>query len=123
MDGSKSLLLADGTSPSELSYRPMLLHNRRIWPSSFFWAGRAELTIDCSLTAIVDRRAAGLEDYRYLHATRGELLRRLGRTGAARDAYRRALTLADDDAERRLLQRRLDELSTAAVDCGPFTGS
>ena len=58
--------------------------------------------------AIVDRLA--LEDYRYLHATRGELLRRLGRTGEARDAYHRALALVDDDAERRLLERRLAEL-------------
>jgi RNA polymerase sigma-70 factor (ECF subfamily) len=51
-----------------------------------------------------------LEDYRYLHATRGELLRRVGRTGEARDAYRRALALVHDDAERRLLERRLAEL-------------
>jgi RNA polymerase sigma-70 factor (ECF subfamily) len=58
--------------------------------------------------AIVDRLA--LEDYRYLHATRGELLSRLGRTTEARDAYRRALGLVDDDAERRLLERRLAEL-------------
>jgi RNA polymerase sigma-70 factor (ECF subfamily) len=42
------------------------------------------------------------------------LLRRLGRTEEARDAYRRALTLVDDDAERRLLERRLAEL--AATD-------
>jgi hypothetical protein len=35
---------------------------------------------------IVDR--LDLEDYRYLHATRGELLRRLRRTEEARDAYR-----------------------------------
>ena len=56
---------------------------------------------------IVDRLA--LEDYRYLHSTRGELLRRLGRTEEARDAYRRALALAD----RRLLERRLAELGRA----------
>jgi RNA polymerase sigma-70 factor (ECF subfamily) len=61
---------------------------------------------------IVDRLA--LEDYRYLHSTRGELLRRLGRTAEARDAYRRALALVHDDAERRLLERRLAELGTAA---------
>jgi RNA polymerase sigma-70 factor, ECF subfamily len=61
---------------------------------------------------IVDRLS--LEDYHYLHATRGELLRRLGRTDEAREAYRRALTLVHDDAERRLLQRRLAELDTAA---------
>ena len=51
-----------------------------------------------------------LEDYHYLHATRGELLRRLDRTDEARDAYRRALALVHDDAERRLLERQLAEL-------------
>ena len=57
---------------------------------------------------IVDR--LGLDEYRYLHSTRGELLRRLGRTEEARDAYRRALALVHDDAERRLLERRVAEL-------------
>ncbi|MGZ6641663.1 MAG: RNA polymerase sigma factor [Solirubrobacteraceae bacterium] len=52
-----------------------------------------------------------LDDYRYLHATRGELLRRLGRIDEARDAYARALALAGDDAaERRLLERRVADL-------------
>jgi RNA polymerase sigma-70 factor (ECF subfamily) len=60
---------------------------------------------------IVDRLA--LEDYRYLHSTRGELLRRLGRAEEAGEAYRRALALAADEAERRLLERRLAELSGA----------
>jgi RNA polymerase sigma-70 factor, ECF subfamily len=54
-----------------------------------------------------------LEDYRYLHATRGELLRRLGLTEEAREAYTRALELVHDDAERRLLERRLAELTEA----------
>jgi RNA polymerase sigma-70 factor (ECF subfamily) len=62
---------------------------------------------------IVERLA--LDDYRYLHSTRGELLRRLGRTAEARDAYRRALGLVHDDAERRLLERRLAELGTATA--------
>ena len=57
---------------------------------------------------IVDR--LDLDDYRYLHSTRGELLRRLGRTDEARDAYRTALALVDDGAERRLLERRMEEL-------------
>ncbi|HVP01702.1 MAG TPA: sigma-70 family RNA polymerase sigma factor [Solirubrobacteraceae bacterium] len=51
-----------------------------------------------------------LEDYRYLHSTRGELLRRLGRTAQARAAFRRALDLAHAEPERRLLERRLAEL-------------
>ena len=52
-----------------------------------------------------------LGDFRYLHSTRAELLRRLGRTSEARDAYRRARQLTDDGAERRFLERRLTELS------------
>jgi RNA polymerase sigma-70 factor, ECF subfamily len=51
-----------------------------------------------------------LDDYRYLHATRADLLHRLGRDAEARDAYERALALVHDDAERRLLERRLAEL-------------
>jgi RNA polymerase sigma-70 factor (ECF subfamily) len=51
-----------------------------------------------------------LEDYHYLHSTRGELLRRLGRNDEARAAYHSALALVHDDAERRLLERRLAEL-------------
>jgi RNA polymerase sigma-70 factor, ECF subfamily len=55
-----------------------------------------------------------LDDYRYLHATRGELLRRLGRNGEAAAAYRRARELTDDAAERRLLDRRLAALADLA---------
>ena len=58
--------------------------------------------------AIVDRLA--LEDYRYLHSTRAELLRRLARNAEARAAYGRALELSHDESERRLLERRLAEL-------------
>ncbi len=56
----------------------------------------------------------GLDDFRYLHSTRAELLRRLGRTDEAREAYRRARNLTDDGAERRFLERRLTELAVAA---------
>ncbi len=52
-----------------------------------------------------------LDDFRYLHSTRAELLRRLGRTAEARDAYRRARELTGDGAERRFLDRRLAELA------------
>ena len=55
--------------------------------------------------AVVD--ALPLEDYRYLHATRADLLRRLDRLDEARSAYERALALTDDETERRFLERRL----------------
>ncbi len=54
----------------------------------------------------------GIDDFRYLHSTRAELLRRLGKIDDARDAYRRARELTDDGAERRFLDRRLAELAT-----------
>ena len=57
---------------------------------------------------IVDR--VGLNDFRYLHSTRADLLRRLGRSADAREAYRRALVLTEGDAERRFVERRLTEL-------------
>ena len=51
-----------------------------------------------------------LEGYHYLHATRGELLRRLDRADEARAAYDRALELVHSDAERRFLVQRRAEL-------------
>jgi RNA polymerase sigma-70 factor (ECF subfamily) len=60
--------------------------------------------------ALVER--LDLDSYHYLHATRGELLRRLDRTDEARAAYGRALELVHSDAERRFLEQRLAELST-----------
>jgi RNA polymerase sigma-70 factor (ECF subfamily) len=59
--------------------------------------------------AIVD--ALPLTDYQYLHSTRGELLRRLGRGEEAKAAFVRALELASSEPERRLLRRRLAELA------------
>jgi RNA polymerase sigma-70 factor (ECF subfamily) len=61
--------------------------------------------------AIIDE--LGLDDFRYLHSTRAELLRRLGRTDEARNAYRRARDITDDGAERRFLERRLTELAAS----------
>lgn len=52
-----------------------------------------------------------LEELHYLHCARAELLARLGRIEDARAAYRRALALTRDDAERLLIERRLAELA------------
>lgn len=50
-----------------------------------------------------------LENYHLLHATRADLLRRFGDSAGAANSYRDALALATNDAERRYLQRRLEE--------------
>jgi RNA polymerase sigma-70 factor (ECF subfamily) len=54
-----------------------------------------------------------LDRYQYLHSTRAELLRRVGRTDEALAAYRRALDLAVAPHERRFLQRRIDEIESS----------
>ncbi len=53
----------------------------------------------------------GLEDYRYLHAARADLLRRLGRQPEAAAAYERALELGGNASERDFLRARLAEVS------------
>ncbi len=55
----------------------------------------------------VESLAGDLDRYHLFHATRGELLRALGRSHDARAADERALELTDNPAERALLERRL----------------
>jgi RNA polymerase sigma-70 factor (ECF subfamily) len=59
---------------------------------------------------LVDTLREPLDEYQYLHATRAELLRRLGRTAEARAAFERALALAHTEPERRFLERRIAEI-------------
>jgi RNA polymerase sigma-70 factor, ECF subfamily len=63
--------------------------------------------------AIVDHLLARgeLRDYRLAHAARGELCRRLGRTSDARSSFERALALTRQAPDRRLIERRLAEVS------------
>jgi RNA polymerase sigma-70 factor (ECF subfamily) len=56
--------------------------------------------------AAVDQLAGDLDRYHLFHATRADLLRRLGRHGAAGDAYAAAISLATNAAERSFLERR-----------------
>jgi RNA polymerase sigma-70 factor (ECF subfamily) len=57
--------------------------------------------------ALADALREELGDYRLLHSTRAELLRRLGRMPEAAAAYRRALELAANEPERRFIAARL----------------
>ena len=52
-----------------------------------------------------------LEGYHAFHATRADLLRRLGRSAQSRSAYDRAIELAGNTAERAYLTRRRDQLA------------
>jgi RNA polymerase sigma-70 factor, ECF subfamily len=51
-----------------------------------------------------------LDEYRYYHSTRADLLRRLGRDHEARAAYTRALELTEPGPERQFLKNRLTSL-------------
>ena len=55
----------------------------------------------------VDELADRLDGYHLFHATRAELLTRLGRDDEAAAANARALALTTNEAERRLLATRL----------------
>jgi len=63
-----------------------------------------------------DGRLAG---YRYLPAAKADLLRRLGRRAQAATAYRTALALADNAAERTFLADRLADLAQPDVRPDP----
>jgi len=62
--------------------------------------------------ALVEKLGASgkLDNYHLYHAARADLLRRLGRSGPAGEAYERALALTTNAVERRYLRRRMGEL-------------
>ncbi|EGD44955.1 RNA polymerase sigma factor, sigma-70 family [Nocardioidaceae bacterium Broad-1] len=66
--------------------------------------------LDGPEVALAEIDRLDLEDYHAFHATRADLLRRLGRSGESRAAYDRAIELAENAAEVALLTRRRDQL-------------
>ena len=72
----------------------------------------AELKGPTAALAVLDGLA--LDDYRYYHSTRADLLRRLGQDDDARAAYARALELTQPGPEQRFLKGRLANLSQDA---------
>jgi RNA polymerase sigma-70 factor, ECF subfamily len=71
-------------------------------------AGATERGLE--LVVAIERRG-DLAGYHLLPTARAELLRRLGRRGEAAKAYRRALELVKNEAERRHLEKRLAEVA------------
>jgi RNA polymerase sigma-70 factor (ECF subfamily) len=68
----------------------------------------AEIEGEQAALALVD--ALDLDGYYLLHAIRADLLRRLGRRPEAARSYAAAIARADNAAERRFLERRLEGL-------------
>jgi RNA polymerase sigma-70 factor (ECF subfamily) len=86
---------------SELTHSPVVELNRAVAVAQ---AGATERALE--LVEGLD-----LDEYQYLHATRGELLLRLGRADDAREAFERALALTRTERERRFLERRIAGIS------------
>jgi RNA polymerase sigma-70 factor (ECF subfamily) len=61
--------------------------------------------------AAVEVLGPDLDRYQHFHATRADMLRRLGRHAEAADAYTAALELAANDAERRFLESRREAVT------------
>ena len=89
---------------ARLAPTPIVLLNGAVAIGMSEGAGRG-------LTLIEELGASGaLDRYHLFHAARADMLRRLGRQGAAAEAYRRAFELTANGAERNFLERRLASL-------------
>jgi RNA polymerase sigma-70 factor, ECF subfamily len=86
---------------------------KAMWPTPVIELNRAVAVAmadgpDAGL-ALMDPLADELDRYHLFHAARADLLRRSGRTGEAKLAYRRALDLVTNPVERKYLMRRVLE--------------
>ncbi|MEV4693237.1 RNA polymerase sigma factor [Micromonospora echinospora] len=87
-------------------------HLVRVDPSPIVRLNRAVAVaeLDGPQVALAEVEGLPLDGYHAYHATRAELLRRMGRGGEAREAYDRAIELAGNSAETAYLRRRRDQL-------------
>ena len=96
----------------------------RVWPSPVVALNRAVALAEvegaaAGLAAVEELERDGrLAGYRYLPATKADLLQRLGRTDAAAAAYRDALELTGNTAEQEFLGERLRALDPRSPQWG-----
>ncbi|WP_229786980.1 RNA polymerase sigma factor [Actinokineospora fastidiosa] len=86
----------------------------KVWPTPVVALNRAVATDRVAgpeaALAEVEPLSEQLSGYRYLHAVKADLLRRLHRVDEARASYEAALALTDNETERDFLRARLGEL-------------
>lgn len=87
----------------EVAPTPVVALNRAVAVAEVRGAAEALVVVD----------ALDLGGYYLCHATRADLLRRLGRSGEAAAAYAAALDLVDNGAERHFLEQRIQSLAVA----------
>ncbi len=92
----------DATEATSTAWSQIVALNRAI--------AIAELEGPAAALAAVD--PLDLDGYYLFHATRGDLLDRLGRPVEASEAFARALALTQNEAERAYLQGRIEALTT-----------
>jgi RNA polymerase sigma-70 factor (ECF subfamily) len=102
-DWRQIVLLYDALEQAQPS--PAVSLNRAV---AIAMAGYLERAFSIVDSLAQDQR---MERYLFLHSTKADLFRRLGRSAEAVSAYRQALELADSAPERRFLERRLGEMS------------
>ncbi len=83
---------------------PVVSLNRAV---AIAMAGDVEEALEIVDRLAEDRRMAR---YLFLHSSRADLLRRLGRTSEAAESYEKALELVESAPEQRFLRRRLEEM-------------
>ena len=112
-------LHAQAETPAQTDWRQIAALYRvlmRLHPSSVVALNHAVAVamsegLETGLKQIDELGASGeLNSYHLYHAARADLLRRLGRSQEAGEAYRQALALTANAVERRYLRRRLAEL-------------
>jgi len=94
----------------------LLLYNRlaALTPSPVVWLNRAVALAETGALnqarRALDDLAIALRDYQPYHAAVAELARRDKDNGASRTAYARAISLSNNESERRWLETRRDQL-------------
>jgi RNA polymerase sigma-70 factor (ECF subfamily) len=78
-----------------------------------------ELDGPAAALSALDQVALDLDNYHLMHAARGATLHKLGQRDAARAAFERAAGLASTDADRRFLERRIEELAAQRMESRP----
>jgi len=113
-----SAVHANASSHAETDWREITLLYRRLFELQPSWVVRLNEAValsfaegaEAGLQALGELEAgANLDGYQPFHAARADLLRRAGRLDEAAGAYRRALDLSANAAERRFLEDRLKQ--------------
>src|SRR5262249_57918062 len=75
--------------------------------------------------ALIDTilKEGNLSHYHLAHAARADLCRRLGQMAEARASYERALSLAEQEPERRFLERRLAGFGWDGIEVSIFVAA